>query len=189
MKLAAIALLIGCLLGLALGGRFSGLSRPPVRWSGLALAGLVLQVLPLPAEAAGAALWLLLLSFAVLLVFCIGNLRAPGFPLIVLGLLLNLAVIAPNGGMPVSRTALVASGQADTLEALASGRAVKHHLAGEGDVLAFLGDVIAIGPPVRQVLSVGDLATASGLAWLVAASMRRERRPERRADRVAQVAA
>jgi len=74
--------------------------------------------------------------------------------------------------MPVTRDALVASGQGDFLPRLLHGRSAKHHLADSSDVLLPLADVIPIPPPIAQVASAGDLVVFAGLVWLVAATMR-----------------
>jgi hypothetical protein len=50
---------------------------------------------------------------------------------------------------------------------------VKQHLAGPADRLEFLGDVIAIPPPVGRAISVGDIFTYGGMTVVIAASMRR----------------
>ncbi|HEV8563278.1 MAG TPA: DUF5317 family protein, partial [Actinomycetota bacterium] len=78
-------------------------------------------------------------------------------------------------GMPVAERAIVASGQQDTLSELVSHPGVKHHLAGADDELLFLGDVIAIPPPIGQIVSLGDVFTYGGVAWVVVAGMRRRR--------------
>ena len=39
--------------------------------------------------------------------------------------------------------------------------------------LLFLGDVIAIPPPVSQVISIGDIFTYGGVVIVIAGSMRR----------------
>jgi hypothetical protein len=96
--------------------------------------------------------------------------------LILIGLALNLAVIAPNGGMPVSRSALVRSGQAGTLSELENGSGTKHHLETSDDVLTPLADVIAVGSPVNQVASAGDVLVYAGLLWLIVGVMRGAKR-------------
>jgi uncharacterized protein DUF5317 len=110
----------------------------------------------------------LLIGFAVI------NLRArvPGFVLILIGMLMNVTVIAANDGMPVSRGALVASHQEETLPILLHGAGAKHHLAGPNDRLMFLADVIAV-PPLDQVVSLGDVFAYGGVVWLIVAGMRR----------------
>jgi len=160
-------------LGYLVGGHLSGFERFRLRWWFLAFAGLALQLAPVPADLVTDSL---IASYLLLLVFVAANLRAPGVWLILIGLALNLAVIAPNGGMPVSRSALVRSGQASTLAELENGAGTKHHLETSDDVLMPLADVIAIGSPVNQVASVGDVLVYAGLLWLIVGVMRGARR-------------
>ncbi|HXJ67158.1 MAG TPA: DUF5317 family protein [Actinomycetota bacterium] len=170
-----LALLAGSVgIGYLLGGRLSNLLGRNLRWLALALAGFALQSYPVHAQ--GPAVALLLVSLGMLFVFGVANLGAPGIPLLCLGLLMNFAVIAANSGMPVPRASLSASGQEATLPALEHST-IKHHLAGPGDVLMPLADVVAIGPPVDLVFSPGDLAAFAGMAWLVIGGMRRKYSP------------
>jgi Family of unknown function (DUF5317) len=180
MRLMLLVITLAVITGKLAGGRLDRLPHAGVRCAPLALVGLALQLAPLPTPAAMA---LLYLSFALLLVFTAANLRRPGFPLILLGVVLNLAVIVANAGMPVSLSAIVASGQQDTLGELAEdGDGVKHHLADPSTRLLPLGDVLAVPPPVKQVISVGDIAVDAGIFWFVVGVMRagsRRRRPFR----------
>lgn len=173
MKLTLAALIVTILAGLALGGSLANLAATTTRLAILAVLGLALQVLPVPGRTLP--LVLLYTSFVVLFAFAVVNRRLPGMPLIMLGIALNFAVIAANGGMPVTRAALVASGQQDSLSYLIHNNGPKHHLATADDVLVPLADVIPIRG-VDQAVSVGDVATYSGVMWLVLASMRRRRR-------------
>jgi hypothetical protein len=127
-----ITLPVGVLAGLLLGGSVGRLGSLPVRAPLLALAGIALQFVP-----AGGTLGAILLisSFVCLCAFAIRNLKLPGFPLILLGLVLNLTVIAVNNGMPVTRHALIRSGQASTLHDLETAGGSKHHLATADDEL------------------------------------------------------
>ena len=89
-------------------------------------------------------------------------------------------MIAANQGMPVTLHALEASGQGDTAGELATnGDGQKHYLVvdGDGTRLLPLGDVIALGDPVRQAVSVGDIFVHLGIAWFIVMAMRR-RDPE-----------
>jgi hypothetical protein len=81
------------------------------------------------------------------------------------GLVLNILVIAVNGGMPVSANALETAG-ARAEDLLGAGTA-KHHLMGPTDALTPLGDVIGIPPPVGAVISIGDVLLYAGVAVLV----------------------
>jgi hypothetical protein len=176
VKLVAVGLALGIAVGYLLGGRLSQLSDLKPRYAPLALIGLLLQLVNPPGS------WplvLLIVSFVLLTAFTLVNIRIAGFAMILAGVAMNFAVIAVNGGMPVAREAIVASGQEATLGPLIEHRGVKHHLAGPADRLEFLGDVIAIPAPVGQVISVGDIFTYGGMAIVIAASMRRRERAPR----------
>ena len=166
---------VAVVLGYSLGGRLRRLEELTVRWWPLAPVGLTMQLAQLPAAIdpkRGLTLGLLVASYVVLLTFVGANVRAPGFALLFVGLGLNLAVIAPNGGMPVSADALAGSDQTRTLALLQRGAGLKHHLMGEDDLLTPLADVIPFGPPFRQIVSVGDLVMYAGLGWTVVWAMR-----------------
>ncbi|MGH2661083.1 MAG: DUF5317 family protein [Actinomycetota bacterium] len=170
MRLIISSLALAVVVGYLAGGRLGLLAQLEIRWPYVALAGLGLQVAPVPGPTLP--LVLLLVSFVLLIAFAAVNVRARvvGFPLILIGIALNFVVIAVNQGMPVSREALVASGQAETLSLLARDGGVKHHLVGPDDRLLFLGDVIVIRP-LSMVASVGDLIAYAGVLWLVLMSM------------------
>jgi len=170
MRLIISSLALAVVVGYLAGGRLGLLAQLEIRWPYVALAGLGLQVAPVPGPTLP--LVLLLVSFVLLIAFAAVNVRARmvGFPLILIGIVLNFVVIAVNQGMPVSREALVASGQAETLSLLARDGGVKHHLVGPDDRLLFLGDVIVIRP-VSMVASVGDLIAYAGVLWLVLMGM------------------
>ena len=119
---------------------------------------------------------LLMASYATLIAFIALNIRLPGLWVIALGFALNLLVIGVNGGMPVSDAALrsaYGSGYAEQRRELAEGRQAKHHLERPVDTLTPLADVIPVGAPVHQVLSVGDIVWLIGTAWVVTGMMRR----------------
>ena len=172
MRLTVFALVLAVGTGYVLGGRLARLAAVRIRLPWLAFAGIALQLAPV----AGTAGYVVLLaSFAMLLAFTGLNIRAAGFVLIAVGLVLNCAVIAANRGMPVTRSALVSSGQASLYEDLLRNGGTKHHLATDDELFPFLGDVIPIGPPVRQAVSIGDLWVYAGGFWFIVAGMRRRR--------------
>lgn len=174
MKLILPSFLIAVAIGYARGGRLAALGNMHLRWPGLAIVGLGLQILLWPGGS-----WPLVylyVSFVILATFAILNIRTTGFALILAGIALNFAVIVVNQGMPVSRAAIVASGQASTMEELVNDGGAKHHLATEDDRVRFLGDVIAI-EPLQQAISVGDVLTYGGVMMLIVAAM--GRRPRR----------
>jgi hypothetical protein len=172
VRLILLAVVVAVVVGLIAGGTFRDFPSVKLRWWGLAFAGAVLQFFPFEGAAATV---LLLASFAALLAFAISNVRAPGFGLILVGLALNALVIGVNQGMPVTRHALVASNQTATLDDLIHDGGAKHHLADRGTSLQSLGDVIALGAPIDQAISIGDVCVQLGAAWFIVFAMPRRR--------------
>jgi hypothetical protein len=173
VRLVLLTIVTATTVGLLAGGRFRFFPSIPLAWWSLAIVGFALQFAPIGGNGG---FWALLGSLALLLAFAALNLRAPGFILIFTGLLLNALVIVANHGMPVTRQALVRSGQEATLSDLRAAGDVKHRLADDDTVLLPLGDAIAIPRPIGQVASVGDLCVHLGVGWCAAASLRpRER--------------
>jgi hypothetical protein len=169
-------------LGLLLKGSFRRFEDLRLRWWGLVVIGLGLQLVPLPSGDSGTDLVfrvaVLAVSYALLILFAALNIRWRGMPLVLIGLALNALVIVANGGMPVSADAIETSGQSDMRQLLIEEGAAKHHLMTDDDVLTPLADVIPIPPPVGQIVSVGDLFVYSGIVWLVVVVMRGRTRPK-----------
>jgi Family of unknown function (DUF5317) len=166
-----LTLIILLVLAVAAGFAARGSLRPfehlRVHLWGLAVAGLVLQWIPLPREATRAAVSTIFAVSYILLITCVWvNRRLPAAALILIGLVLNMAVVVANGGMPVSaQAARIAGGAAEDLPDV--GGSSKHHLMTQDDVLRPLGDVIPGPPPLSDVLSIGDLFLYVGLACFV----------------------
>lgn len=162
----------GILAGLAAGGRPGNLSSIRFRWGAVAVVGLLVQaVLFTPAgEAAAGGFVPAVYLASTLAVFAavLRNIRLPGMPLVALGSVSNLAAIMANGGsMPATAAALVAAG----LETVDHANSVVL----PNPALGPLTDIFAIpaGVPFANVFSVGDVLIFVGIAWLIAASMRR----------------
>lgn len=169
MVFVGVVLVLAVLGGYLAGGRLRRLAHLDLRWPWLAVLAVVAQLViaPLPD---GLAVPLLVASQLLLLAFILANHHLPGAWLIALGFALNAVVIDLNGGMPVA---------AEALRWLGGETAVdpgKHRLLADGDLLTVLADVIPV-PGLRIVISVGDLVLAAGVAWLVAAGMRRAPSP------------
>ena len=162
MTIVVLVLALAVLAGIIAGGSVRFLEHIRVHWWGLAPIALVLQSFPLPvgsAERAGLAAASLVASYVLLLAVVAVNRRVPGAALMATGLMMNLAVVALNGGMPVSRDAVLAAG-ADGAIVIEDG--AKHHLMTEADVLRPLADVIPVGPPFGVVLSIRRRAAVRG---------------------------
>lgn len=109
------------------------------------------------------------ISLAILLFFVWHNRRVPGFGLLGLGLLLNLAVIAANGGlMPISpeTLAVVHGEQAAVVDSRAFG-SKSIVLPAEGTRLEWLADRFTVPDrlPIQFAFSLGDVCLAAGVFW------------------------
>lgn len=180
-------LAIGLLLGWGLGGRLRYLEDVRIRGWWLAPLALALQVVPAPTVEAEWGRYvpaaMLALSFVILLLVVAVNLRNRGFGFILLGLVLNLAVILVSRGMPVSPEALREIGAQEDIEQLADAElGDKHHLATDDDLLRWLGDSIPFREPFDAVLSPGDVLMYTGGAWFLVAAMRARSRRDQELD-------
>ncbi len=165
-----IVLVVALLAGLLAGGSLRPFEQVPLHWWLLASLGLVMQAAPTPdlgARTELAAAVMLVGSYAMLIAFALVNRRIAGAWMVFAGLALNLAVIAPNGGMPVSAEAIRTAGGHEVSIA----GDTKHHLMSDADVLRPLGDVIAVPRPIGAIFSPGDLLLYAGVAWFVVAVM------------------
>jgi hypothetical protein len=169
------AVLIGLVAGVLLGGRPAGLGALHLRWSGLALAGLLFQVVLFTDAVAarvgdlGPALYVG--STLCVLATILRNVRIPGMVLVAAGALCNLAAILANGGyMPAEASALAALGKSEPV--LYSNSAVVPDPA-----LWFLTDILALprGLPGANVFSVGDVLIGLGIVVVMVLAMRRGR--------------
>jgi hypothetical protein len=177
-----LGLVLGALLGLAAGGRVSGLAHLHLRGE-YALVGLLIMQGALPAlSAAGIAREVLYsawaLTFPAMAVVCLLNVKTPGMAVAGVGLLLNAAVVLLNHGMPVLPAAVVAAGGAAEM---LRDPDFAHNAVSATTRLPFLTDVLPIPGPagVRGVASAGDLLLACGVggtvAWAVREMVARDR--------------
>lgn len=170
MRLIMFTVVAATAAGLLAGGTLRDFPSVKIRSAWLALAGVVLQFIPFGGAIGTAFLYA---SFASLIAFAAINIRARGFALILIGLALNAVVIVANQGMPVTRNALEGSHQSATLDELIADGGAKHHLADRGTILLPLGDVIPLGTPLDQAISIGDVCVQLGAAWFIVAMMPR----------------
>lgn len=168
---AAVALLAG--------GRWYDMTHEELRAPGYVVLAVIAQVLGAVLADHTSAAWVyptgLAISAVCALVFCIANIRVAGVPLVALGLVLNAAVVARNGDMPVSIAAASRAG-VSTLT-VATGNDPRHSIAGRDSTWRWLGDVIPVPLPVSpEVVSVGDVLVAAGLGEFIVVTSRRRRR-------------
>lgn len=175
-----LSLVLGLVLGLIAGGHITNLASVRLRLVQLLFLGLVLRYATQFAiesgngVADGLRLPLFAGGFALLLLGLWVNREQPGFALAFVGIVLNAAAIVSNGGyMPVWQPSILAAGlPPDELGSafhLIVGITTSGGIA--GDFLAQagpLGDIIPIPIPfIRNVISVGDVFLAAGLAFFL----------------------
>jgi hypothetical protein len=106
-------------------------------------------------------------SLSLLVAFSLLNMQVLGVRVIGIGLLLNTAVIAINGGhMPVQLGQPVADGVPDGLRPFKdTGVWSPHTLMDDGTLVSLLGDWIHVSTPFgdRLFLSPGDLVIIAGI--------------------------
>lgn len=167
LLLAGIAVLIGLLRG----GSLRPFGSLKVHWWGLVFVGLMLQVLPAPrvdgVSHAVIGATMLIASNLLLLTFLAVNRWIPAARVMALGIVLNLAVITLNGGMPVSAWAIQRASGTESVPISGIGPSAKHHLMTPDDLLRPLGDVIPIPSPIAVVISIGDVFLYAGVAWFI----------------------
>lgn len=161
---ALAGILMGALLGVAIGGRLEHLQNVRLRFAGLIIVLFVLQ-----AFARGRLLSIAHYDFAFLVWSIIGvttaaflsaNLRFRGVWLIAAGLVANVLVVLLNGGMPVSPY-----GVSDPQP---FANPFYHWLYGNV-LLGWMGDILPA--PGRYMLSLGDVLVVCGAAVFVANAM------------------
>ena len=180
MLLAGI--ILGLVAGLAAGGHLDNLLAIRLRWPLLIFVALALRLGTEAALLRDVAIAdqlrvpLLATAYGTLVVALWVNRTRPGIGLALVGTVLNATAILVNGGfMPVWDQALAAAGmtQADVLSPI-------HFVIPAVPLAEFLrhagplGDVIPVPLPlVQNVLSIGDVLLASGLAFFVFAGLQR----------------
>ena len=174
----------GLLWGWSRGGRLGALAAIRLRLWGLCLAGLALhRLLPLAVPALrGGMLGHVIdagVFYAALAGFALANRDRPGAYALVAGAVANaIPTLLAGGRMPVW-VATLARIPARATGALMAGRDVSHVAMAHPAGLLWLGDVLATPPPLPpDVISIGDIAIAAGVAVFLAASMA----PSRPAD-------
>ncbi len=179
MLILPLALLAGALAGWARHGSWRALSEVKFHRVWLVVCAIGAQAaLALPGLRdwpSSARFTLLAVSYLIAGWWLLENARAFaggvrwGLVLVAGGWILNCLAILPNGGMPVSESALRQAGIAASTQ-VRVGHLSKHVLANHNTVLRALGDVIPV-PWFRSVISPGDGLMAIGIVVLIAAAM------------------
>ena len=175
-----VALLIGLAVGFLRGGRLSHLARLRLRWLWIIPVALAVQLMIFPLFSRApllpyATVPLHVLSYALVGVWLLANLRVTPLVVVGCGALANFVTVAVNGGrMPASAAALRGAGWSKTADFLVSqGEYGNVVLMGETTRLNWLGDYLYLPDwvPFAIAFSIGDVLIMVGLAWLIARGM------------------
>ncbi len=177
MSLVLFAIAVGVVAGWLRGGdlvRLAGVRIHGWPLLALGLGALLLVELLDPVHPAPLAAC----AFVALVIVAVRNAHLVGAPIVVLGMLANLAVLLANGTMPVDPDALVAAGMVDAADRDRVEVTGARHVLEDDDRLTFLADIVPV-PWVGRVVSFGDLIVLVGVADMVANQLcrRRRRRP------------
>jgi hypothetical protein len=180
-----VILLLAIILGVLAGwgsARLHGLSyqAPAFRFTWLVLVGFIPQLLIayVPATRNLVPNWVaaagISVSLVVFLAFVWLNRHLPGMPVLLAGLMLNLIVMAANGGwMPISpETASRVAGTDISKYIGLGGRFGQKDilLLSKSTYLGFLADrfLLPAWSPYQVAFSAGDILIAAGAFWLLA---------------------
>lgn len=106
------------------------------------------------------------ISYIMMLYFAWLNLRNQGIRFILIGMVLNVLVIAANGGrIPVDLETARAIGVG--VEEFETSVLAKHTPLTSESYLPFLGDVIPLKYPFARIISVGDIFAIIGAFLLI----------------------
>lgn len=167
--IAAMALLLGVIAGLAAGGKVRNLMEFRLRYEIVLLVAFVAQgvargrIAGTHATSWGMLVWIAAsVSLCVLLV---ANLKHAGALVAAAGVLLNLLVVLANGGMPVT------AGEGGVGGAIAQSAGF-YRLANDGTLALWAGDAMELAIGGAQFLvSPGDVLLAVGVAIVTAGVM------------------
>jgi hypothetical protein len=146
------------------GGSLTALGRVRLRFAPAIFGALAIQIAVISVFPGGSP-WLHRVlyvgSYVLAAVFVVANRRLAGMRILALGATLNLiAILANNGVMPASRSALRTAGRLTSSTEFLNSAAVAHPR------LLFLGDILAVphSVPLANVYSIGDVCIAIGVA-------------------------
>ncbi|MCV0404477.1 MAG: MFS transporter [Chloroflexi bacterium] len=187
MFLSAIALAL--IVGALAGGAFPRLAELRLKWSVLLFVALGLRLLvgvsretgigaDIPAGPAFIAAYGLIFAWLWM------NWRVPGLQIASVGIGANmLAVLVNQGQMPIWSAAFFSAGftEADIANDAFHFLLRTDTIAGFVAAGGLFGDVIPLPVPfIRDVVSIGDMLLALGIAWAIVYSMTRAEAPSRR---------
>lgn len=183
--LMLVIIAVALVAGLVRGGSLQGLAQIQLRWVPLVLLGLALQLLIFtPGREQGLITvfvpQIYVLSMAILTAWVLLHRDLPGVLIMSVGLLMNLAAIAANGGfMPVDPDIARIAGQLRDADAGGVANITNSRATDAPVNLWILTDILPVpaGIPFANVFSLGDVMLTIGASVLIYRSMRRKLPP------------
>jgi hypothetical protein len=117
----------------------------------------------------------IILSYVLLLFFCLINVKTPGVVWALAGTFLNFVAMATNGLRMPAYVPAVRGMAPQILTALQAGSYGKSIAMTNTTHLNFLGDIFAFNVWPGNLLSIGDILFSIGLIVLIQAAMRMKR--------------
>jgi len=173
------AFILGVVIGRIRKGRFSNFVDLHIRGWGFVGLGALIQFLPIFLKKLGVLeeyyLFFPVIAAGIMIVVLVLNLDIKGVWIILLGGILNFAVILFNGlRMPVSLEAFKYSGLNGMVETILDGSVINYiSLESASGFSKFFGKIIGIPEiyPFAKVLSLGDILITIGIVWFVQGEM------------------
>ncbi|MCP5027211.1 MAG: DUF5317 domain-containing protein [Actinomycetia bacterium] len=174
LVLTGVAVVVGLAVGVFRGGSWRAIARNRIFWWPALLVGAALPAAVDMVDPPGASA-LQLAGLALLAGVAARNLMLRGMGVVLVGLTLNLAVVAANTTMPVRLGALIDAGIIEADDGADIVLRGPRHLEDDDTRLALLGDIIPF-PLTREVTSFGDLILIIGLGAVLSHLPRPRRR-------------
>jgi hypothetical protein len=171
----------GLLIGFLSGGTLSNLGNLKLRWLPLVFPSLAIQWLIFPLFSGSALISvgneaLHLLSYALLAVWIVINVRVLPIALVGAGAACNFAALVANGGlMPASSEAIQRAGLVNLADVLVQEGSYANLVLMSPDThLNALGDILFVPEwiPFSTAFSIGDVLIMLALGWLIVRGMR-----------------
>jgi len=180
-------LILGLIIGYISGGNLRQLAQKPLYWKWTAVSAILVQIvifssfLKSAPEMIRVALYYV--SYVLLLVFALRNIKASGIALIGAGIFANGLVTFLNGGyMPTLPENLKNTPITKYAEVISQVRAVGSSSVITGQtLLPWLGDIFYVPSwiPFSKVLSIGDILIGIGIFTYLVINMRPSRKPNK----------
>lgn len=172
LYVTGLALVAGVVVGLAFGGRPGFIAQHRLHQWWLVVVGFGLQAVADRVHQVTLGTALVLVGAVALLAFAGLNRRLVGIGVVAVGVASNALVIGLNDGMPVHPAAVVSAQIASPGQLPVLNYGFRHRQERPTDKLRLLDDRIPLAP-FHEVLSIGDLILAVGVAVTVSHLLRR----------------